>query len=355
MNQRFTYSNPTRALSFPATASHVCVSELCPTSLNHPVQPLKGLRSPRAASVSYRAFAPVGAGTGHRVCAGTSDPRPTANYSLLTANSTHTFSAKEKDSETGLSYFGSRYYSSDLSIWLSVDPMASKYPSLSPYAYCANNPVKLVDPNGEEIVITETKDNDGNRVVNISFTAALVNKSSRVISPEKMETYKSSIEASLKEHYGGIYDDGTRVNVDVDLKVYDNDDFSYHFTDRHNIFILDQCTDNTKAGMAEEGGRTMELSLAVCDNINGKNKSNISNSFERTVAHEFGHFLNLAHDEVNNDNLMNQNTDGAIITAGQIRTALNNYRSNHLNQGYGFYTYQIRKKCRESLMKLPHW
>ena len=64
---------------------------------------------------------------------------------------TYTFSAKEKDSETGFSYFGSRYYSSDLSIWLSVDPMASKYPSLSPYVYCADNPVKLVDPNGETI------------------------------------------------------------------------------------------------------------------------------------------------------------------------------------------------------------
>ncbi len=62
-----------------------------------------------------------------------------------------TFSAKEKDVETGLSYFGSRYYSSDLSIWLSVDPMAAKYPSMSPYVYCANNPVRLVDPNGEEV------------------------------------------------------------------------------------------------------------------------------------------------------------------------------------------------------------
>ncbi len=62
----------------------------------------------------------------------------------------YTFSAKEKDAETGLSYFGARYYSSDLSIWLSVDPMSDKYPSLSPYVYCADNPVKLVDPNGEE-------------------------------------------------------------------------------------------------------------------------------------------------------------------------------------------------------------
>ena len=63
----------------------------------------------------------------------------------------HTFSAKERDAETGLSYFGARYYSSDLSIWLSVDPMSDKYPSLSPYVYCADNPVKLVDPNGEEV------------------------------------------------------------------------------------------------------------------------------------------------------------------------------------------------------------
>ena len=76
--------------------------------------------------------------------------QPTANYSLLTAYSSYTFSAKERDSETGLSYFGSRYYSSDLSIWLSVDPQSDKYASLSTYVYCADNPVKLVDPNGEE-------------------------------------------------------------------------------------------------------------------------------------------------------------------------------------------------------------
>ena len=82
-----------------------------------------------------------------------------------TWNAMYTFSAKEKDAETGYSYFGSRYYNSDLSIWLSVDPMASKYPSLSPYAYCANNPVKLVDPNGEEVYIIGDNDNK-NTIIN---------------------------------------------------------------------------------------------------------------------------------------------------------------------------------------------
>ena len=65
--------------------------------------------------------------------------------------SRYTFSGKERDMETGYGYFGARYYNSDLSIWLSVDPLANKYPSLSPYTYCADNPVKLVDKDGREI------------------------------------------------------------------------------------------------------------------------------------------------------------------------------------------------------------
>ena len=62
------------------------------------------------------------------------------------------FTGKEKDTETGYGYFGARYMDHELmTMWLSVDPMADKYPSISPYAYCAWNPVKLVDPDGNEL------------------------------------------------------------------------------------------------------------------------------------------------------------------------------------------------------------
>jgi len=76
---------------------------------------------------------------------------PFLDQRSTTWNSRYTFSGKERDGETGYSYFGARYYNSDISIWLSVDPLSDKYPNLTPYAYCANNPIKLVDPNGEEI------------------------------------------------------------------------------------------------------------------------------------------------------------------------------------------------------------
>ena len=66
-------------------------------------------------------------------------------------DSRYKFTAKELDNETSYTYFGARYYDSELSAWLSVDPMSDKYPSLSPYCYTANNPVVLVDPNGELI------------------------------------------------------------------------------------------------------------------------------------------------------------------------------------------------------------
>ena len=81
-----------------------------------------------------------------------------------------TFAGKERDSETGFSYFGARYYDLDiLTGWLSVDLMADKYPGLSPYAYCALNPIRVVDPNGDSIIINKfgyviRNDNTDNKV-----------------------------------------------------------------------------------------------------------------------------------------------------------------------------------------------
>ena len=59
------------------------------------------------------------------------------------------FNGKEKDWESGFHYYGARYYWSEmLTGWLSVDPMADKYPAFSSYGYCRWNPVKRIDVDG---------------------------------------------------------------------------------------------------------------------------------------------------------------------------------------------------------------
>ena len=63
-------------------------------------------------------------------------------------NNPYRFNAKELDEDTGLYYYGARYYNPRLSIWYGVDPLAEKYASWSPYAYCGNNPINYIDPDG---------------------------------------------------------------------------------------------------------------------------------------------------------------------------------------------------------------
>jgi len=63
--------------------------------------------------------------------------------------SPYLFNAKELDEETGLYYYGARYLNPSIALWLSTDPLQGKYPGMSPYNYCAGNPVKMVDPDGE--------------------------------------------------------------------------------------------------------------------------------------------------------------------------------------------------------------
>lgn len=63
-------------------------------------------------------------------------------------NTPFKFSGKELDEETGLHYFGARYYDSRSSIWMSVDPLAESFPNWNPYNYTMQNPINLVDPTG---------------------------------------------------------------------------------------------------------------------------------------------------------------------------------------------------------------
>jgi RHS repeat-associated protein len=72
------------------------------------------------------------------------------------------YCGKERDEETGLYYYGMRYYAAWICRFISVDPLQHKYPNLSPYAYCANNPIRYIDPDGRDI----WEVNDQGKIIN---------------------------------------------------------------------------------------------------------------------------------------------------------------------------------------------
>jgi RHS repeat-associated protein len=77
------------------------------------------------------------------------------NLRLGNYDEKYQFTGYEKDEETGLYYANARYY--DDGWFKSVDPHAEKYPNISPYAYCANNPIMYNDPTGMDFDPTSEK------------------------------------------------------------------------------------------------------------------------------------------------------------------------------------------------------
>ena len=79
------------------------------------------------------------------------------------------FTGKERDSETGLDYFGARYYGSTMGRLLSPDPdnaSAFLYPddpqSWNGYAYARNNPLTYTDLTGESYEVCQKDENGKN-------------------------------------------------------------------------------------------------------------------------------------------------------------------------------------------------
>jgi RHS repeat-associated protein len=71
--------------------------------------------------------------------------------SFASSNNRYQFNNKQYDDETETSDFGARNLDGDLGLWGTLDPLAYKYPELSPYAYVGNNTISNSDPDGKAI------------------------------------------------------------------------------------------------------------------------------------------------------------------------------------------------------------
>lgn len=114
----------------------------------------------------------------------------------------HNSSGKERDTETGLDYFGARYYGSNIGRWMSPDPIGiMKQKLLDPqqwnmYSYVRNNPLRFLDPTGKAIELT------GDEAARKKQLEALQNGAG------KAGSYLYDNVAKDGKHYVGIYTNG---------------------------------------------------------------------------------------------------------------------------------------------------
>ncbi len=101
---------------------------------------------------------------------------PISDRKVNSADYRYGFNGKENDQESGTIDFGERAYDCRIAKFFSIDPRATTFPYWSPYQYAANNPIKLIDVNGESagdptnVATISAKLDDGKEAAKYQFT-----------------------------------------------------------------------------------------------------------------------------------------------------------------------------------------
>jgi hypothetical protein len=112
--------------------------------------------------------------------------------------------------------YGARGYYPAIMRFTTMDPLAEKYYHISPYAYCANNPIRFIDPDGNEVRITGNGTKATFKQLNSSTSLKLSIKDGVVYAKGTAKTNADKMLLSA------IQDKNVIVNIDAKTSNYTN-------------------------------------------------------------------------------------------------------------------------------------
>ena len=233
-------------------------------------------------------------------------------------NTPYLFNAKEFDEETGLYYYGARYYDPRISLWISTDPYEDKYPFVNSYCYVLNNPIKLIDPNGKDVYIWYKDKNGHDRTFH--FSGFHGKKSIKIPNNQYIKDF---IQAYLYNAKNGGGEKTIEAVTNHKYKIYvsDSEHDESHYTggDRQPTVYWE----SRQGSVTTEGGKQSAATI---------------------LEHEMDHAVDDAQNHKNHvdradiyDAQYDNKEERRVITGSEAKTAKSNHealRRNHRGKNY---------------------
>ena len=193
------------------------------------------------------------------------------------------YNGKELDTKKGLNWYDyeARQYDAALGRWFAVDPLAEDYYNWSPYNYCLNNPIKYIDPDGKDAIITL----QGNTITitsNIILTGPLATNA-------LAEAYLNNIMDNWGKMNTYVYDEVIyQIVWNINVRVAEEGE-SMNFNGINNYLeVLHE--NSTYNGKKITNSRIYNSNHGF---IRGKGWYGMSFEETNPMAHEFGHIMGI--------------------------------------------------------------
>jgi RHS repeat-associated protein len=199
----------------------------------------------------------------------------------------HKFNGKELIEMHGYDEyeFGSREYYPAGNTFTTMDPHAENSYSISPYAFCENNPLNGTDPNGQDYIWNIIRDEKTNKIIGIECNATIY-----VTGPNASEGRAKDLEALSND----IFKPDTQGGVTVSFKVhyeYRNNVSEKDLKAGENILTFTNETSDSENGYVN--GHTTKYSDGTEKHYTGNTGIIYKNGNNMAVMHETGHMLGL--------------------------------------------------------------